>query len=112
MIQGGDIVYGNGYGSISIYGPSFDDENFIIKHTGPGLLSMANAGPNTNGCQFFVTAIATPWLDGFHVVLEGMEVVRTIENTPTGSNDRPLNNVIVDTCTVQTLDVPYDVPLN
>ncbi|KAE8348239.1 peptidyl-prolyl cis-trans isomerase H [Aspergillus coremiiformis] len=102
MIQGGDFVNGDGTGSCCIYGPpQFPDENFSVKHDRPGLLSMANSGPNTNGCQFFITTAATPFLDNKHVifgqVVEGMDVVRMVENTRT-TRDKPNQDVTIVQC--------------
>ncbi|KAL3564876.1 hypothetical protein D5086_032922 [Populus alba] len=101
MCQGGDFTRGNGTGGESIYGAKFADENFKLKHTGPGVLSMANSGPNTNGSQFFICTEKTSWLDGKHVVfgkvVDGYGVVQEMEKV--GSNSGTTKEtVIVEDC--------------
>merc|ERR1712032_439208 len=102
MIQGGDITNADGTGGKSIYGETFADENFHIKHTKGGLLSMANSGSNTNGSQFFITSKETPHLDGKHVVfgevVEGIDVVRLMEGVETVESDKPKEDIIIEDC--------------
>jgi cyclophilin family peptidyl-prolyl cis-trans isomerase len=102
MIQGGDITRGDGTGGYSIYGENFADENFNLTHNQPGMLSMANAGPNTNNSQFFITLKKTPWLDNKHVVfgiiITGFDVVKKIESIETDDKDKPLENIIITKC--------------
>lgn len=106
MIQGGDPT-GTGRGGESIYGSKFEDEIVsTLRHDGPGILSMANAGPNTNGSQFFITLVATPWLDGKHTVfgkvISGMDVVSAIGKVKTSKpGDKPLNDVVMESITIE-----------
>ncbi|DBA03877.1 TPA: hypothetical protein N0F65_004567 [Lagenidium giganteum] len=101
MCQGGDFTRGNGTGGESIYGEKFADEKFALRHEGPGVLSMANAGPNTNGSQFFLTTVDCPWLDSAHVVFgqvtEGLDVLRKLEEqgSPSGATRAP---VVIKDC--------------
>ena len=109
MVQGGDFINKDGTGRCSIYGDHFPDENFALRHTAPGLLSMANSGPGTNGCQFFITTAKCDWLDGKHVVfgrlLQGDEestlILRKMENVPASSSaqgNKPKLPVQIDLC--------------
>ena len=104
MVQGGDFMNSDGTGRMSIYGDCFADESFSIRHSSAGLLSMANSGPGTNGCQFFITCAKTDWLDGKHVVFgkllddESMLLLRKMENVPVGDNSKPKLPIIIEQC--------------
>ncbi|CAD1480289.1 unnamed protein product [Heterotrigona itama] len=116
MVQGGDIENGDGTGSISVYGKYFDDENFDIGHNGPMYVSMANAGKDTNGCQFFITTVPTPWLDGKHTVfgkvIQGEDVVFKIEQTKTDADDVPIKPVVIFECGSLPTPSPFKVDDN
>ena len=103
MIQGGDILNNDGTGSLSLYGNNFEDENFIKKHDKPGLLSMANSGPNTNGSQFFITTVPTPHLDNKHVVfgevVNGNKSIELLQNCETDDNDKPITPIYIKNIT-------------
>ena len=107
MLQGGDFTAGNGTGGKSIYGAKFADENFQLKHSKPGLLSMANAGPNTNGSQFFITTVPTPFLNGKHTIFgevadeASRQVVAKLGTVATDGSDKPLEDVVIERVTIE-----------
>lgn len=116
MIQGGDIMNRDGTGFLSIYGGMFKDETFVIRHTEAYLLGMANAGPDTNGSQFYITTVpGTHWLDGKHClfgkVLEGHDITHKIEKQPTNAQEHVTTNTIITRCGVIEVPEPFDVTI-
>uniref|UniRef100_UPI00398F552C peptidyl-prolyl cis-trans isomerase C-like n=1 Tax=Pristiophorus japonicus TaxID=55135 RepID=UPI00398F552C len=116
LIQGGDVTSGDGRGGISIYGEFFPDENFKLKHYGIGWVSMANAGPDTNGSQFFISLTKPKWLDGKHVVfgkvIAGMPVVHMIEFQETNNEDRPFQDCVIVNSGKIDVKEPFVVEVN
>ena len=116
MIQGGDFMNHDGTGFKSIYGGNFADETFVIRHTEAYLLGMANAGPDTNGSQFYISTVpGTHWLDGKHCifgkVLEGQDITHIIEKQPTNAQEHVTTNVVISRCGVIDVPVPFDVTI-
>lgn len=113
MIQGGDFTNYDGTGGYSLYGGMFRDEDFILDHYGAGWVCMANAGPNTNGSQFYITVVKCPWLDGTHTcfgkVLEGMDIIYRASNIATDTKEKPLQNVTIIDCGSMDMENPYFV---
>lgn len=113
MIQGGDVLNASGLGRLSIYGETFPDENFDVKHATPGFVAMANSGPDSNACQFYITTTSTPWLDGKHVVfgkvIEGQGYVHLIEHQDTDYNDRPIKEIRIAKSGSRKVRRPYTI---
>ncbi|KAB7507543.1 Peptidyl-prolyl cis-trans isomerase B [Armadillidium nasatum] len=116
LLSGGDVISGDGKGRISIFGDSFPDENFEIRHSTAGYLSMANSGKDTNGCQFFITTLQTDWLDGKHVVfgkvIEGQSLVHKIEYLEADHKDMPLKEVKIAQSGSRPLSNPYWISIS
>ncbi|XP_031629018.1 peptidyl-prolyl cis-trans isomerase, rhodopsin-specific isozyme-like [Contarinia nasturtii] len=121
IIQGGDILSGDGRGSVSIYGKYFEDENLTVDHSGPGLIGMANAAKDKNGCQFYITTMESRWLNGKHTifgkVVNGAAYVHVIEKSATDESRRPIKDIVITKCSDQPMfssyyyvsDNPYDL---